>query len=72
MSAHRISRVRRDTAERLLAGQAAGPLPLARVLGAAAAPASVRELAGEPAAVAHFRATHGPARQPPTADSPPW
>ncbi len=57
MSTHRISRVRRDTAERLLAGQPAGPLPLARVLGAAAAPASVRELAGEPAAVAHFRAT---------------
>src|SRR4249920_2222397 len=56
MSAHRIRRVGRDAAERLLAGQAAGPLTLARVLGAAAAPASVRELAGEPAAVAQFRA----------------
>ncbi|MFI7677984.1 hypothetical protein [Actinophytocola sp. NPDC049390] len=60
MSIQGTPRVDRDTAERLVAGQGAGPVAV--VLRAAAAPAHVGELAGESAAVAAFReAANAPA-----------
>ncbi|MFI8454169.1 hypothetical protein [Kitasatospora sp. NPDC085464] len=70
MSTNRSRRIDRDTAEQLLGGAVAapsagqgasltgpdgGPGQLARVLAAAAAPATVGELAGEEAALAAFR-----------------
>jgi hypothetical protein len=60
MSAHRPRRIDRDAAERLLRGEPvgaqAGPDALADLLAAAAAPAEGRELAGEQATMAAFRA----------------
>ncbi|MFJ2865063.1 hypothetical protein [Kitasatospora sp. NPDC087314] len=70
MSTNRSRRIDRDAAEHLLGGAVGGPSagqdasltgpddgpgPLARVLAAAAAPATARELAGEEAALAAFR-----------------
>ena len=57
MSIQGSPRVDRDTAERLVAGQGAGPVAV--VLRAAAAPAHADELAGESAAVAAFRKAAG-------------
>jgi hypothetical protein len=60
MSAHRARRIDRDTAEQLLrgapAGSQAGPEALVELLAAAARPPGGRELAGEQAAMAAFRA----------------
>ncbi|MCC9305565.1 hypothetical protein LN042_00275 [Kitasatospora sp. RB6PN24] len=59
MSTNRSRRIDRDVAEQLLGGEAVGtvggPGALSRMLAAAAAPATERELAGEEAAVAAFR-----------------
>ncbi|MFJ9695795.1 hypothetical protein [Kitasatospora sp. NPDC101183] len=69
MSTNRSRRIDRDTAEHLLRGAVGGPSagqgdsltgpdgpgPVARVLAAAAAPATAGELAGEEAALAAFR-----------------
>jgi hypothetical protein len=58
MSTHRPHRIDRETAEQLLSGvpadRSAATDPLARLLAAAAAPPTARELAGEDAALAAF------------------
>lgn len=69
MSAQRPARIDRATAEQLLRGGPVGaqaaPEDLVDLFAAAAAPASARELAGEPAALAAFRAARlGPVHQP--------
>jgi hypothetical protein len=56
MSAHRSRRIDRLTAEQLLRGEPLQADALSELLSAAAAPAAEGELAGEPAAVAAFRA----------------
>ena len=70
MSTRRTSRIDRDTAEQLLRGAAVArpgaAADVARLLSAASAPARARELAGEEAAVAAFRAARfGPIAAPP-------
>ena len=68
MTTHRTS-ITRATAERLLSARSGdGPAELRRILAAASAPATARELGGEQAATAQFRAARvdvvDPARRP--------
>ena len=56
MSTHRVVEVRRASTDRILSGEAPGPRLLVEVLRGAAAPPTPREFAGEPDALASFRA----------------